>query len=1041
MHKPIYNILFVVTLFANVIFAQKYNFKNYKVDDGLSLTQSSYVLQASSGHLYIGTFGGGLNVYDGLNFKSYNSSNGLADNSIYSIAEDENGTIWLATKKGLSSFNGYKFTNYFVEDGLLSNDIYSLTVVDGDNLLIGTTNGLSVFEISQNRFYEIKLPANIDHVPAIYANSINNILIGTYNGLYEIINGKVERKFTDVIDSTYSIRHILRDRKGVYWIATNMGLFKYINNSFVRYTVEDGLSDNSILWISETSNGTFWISTEKGLNEFDGTNFINYSNRNGFTDLKTWCIIQDREGIIWFATDAGIYSLKNKEFILYDKFNDSILSPWTFTFNSSNELLIGTDTKGVLKFEDSTFSKINSEYFDGNTVYSIKKDSRNRIWFGIDSGVVKYENGKYDLFNEEEGFIESGGVYSIFEDNTGRIWFGTGYHGVFYFDNGKFTQVQNTTGFEFESIFSITQDHENRIWIGTERGLCEVKDNKLSYTNRFNKLNRYSIISLLYKQKKLFIGTYEVGVLIHDFNTENETAVLDTLNSAKGLNDNSVLLMIFDNFNNLWVGTNKGLNKIDFSSYNENKQVSILGYNRYDGTPGLETTQNAVVKGTDGDLWFGTIAGIVRVDPRKVTPNWLEPLTVIKEFKVIDSQPKVEFKSILHLVKENPDAYQQIPYKNNSISIDYAGINFSNPKSVLYRFRISGSEWSPLTSNTHVSYSSLSPGKYTFQVISKNQNNIWNFSPASVHFEIVAPFWRSIWFYIIVGLLLLLSIYGLYKLRISTITRQNKELEERIKFRLKYEKELEKSERELLIAKEKAERSDALKSEFLAQMSHEIRTPVNSILNFSNLLKNEMVGKINNELKEGFTIIESGGRRLIRTIDSILNMSQIQTDSFEVFPTKLDLNEILVKLIREFRSAAEQKNIELKFIPEENIGTIQGDEYTITQLFVNLIDNAIKYTNEGEIVVETKKDNEDFIVVNVTDTGVGISEEFQKNLFQAFSQEETGYTRKFEGNGLGLALVKKYCELNDAKIICRSKKGEGTTFTVVFLEAEVPVEN
>jgi signal transduction histidine kinase len=131
----------------------------------------------------------------------------------------------------------------------------------------------------------------------------------------------------------------------------------------------------------------------------------------------------------------------------------------------------------------------------------------------------------------------------------------------------------------------------------------------------------------------------------------------------------------------------------------------------------------------------------------------------------------------------------------------------------------------------------------------------------------------------------------------------------------------------------------------------------------------------------------------------------------------------------------------LKFLNEESIGKIEGDEYTITQLFANLIDNAIKYTNDGSITIEVKKDSEEFIVVNVTDTGVGISEEFQENLFQPFSQEETGYTRKFEGNGLGLALVKKYCELNNAKIFCNSKKGEGATFTVVFMEVEQPVES
>jgi signal transduction histidine kinase len=415
-----------------------------------------------------------------------------------------------------------------------------------------------------------------------------------------------------------------------------------------------------------------------------------------------------------------------------------------------------------------------------------------------------------------------------------------------------------------------------------------------------------------------------------------------------------------------------------------------------------------------------------------VKQNFLKPKIHIKDFKILTQEPDIEYKSILHEISADRKGDYGIPYESNSISIEYVGINFTNPNSVKYRYRLTGGSWSPITGKTSVSYSNLPPGSFKFEVICKDINGEWNYSTAEIKFKIVAPFWRTYWFYAGLSFLALLVIYALYRLRVSTITRKNKELEERIKFRLKYEKELERSERELLKAKEKAERSDMLKSEFLAQMSHEIRTPVNSILNFSNLLKNEMEDKISEDLREGFSIIESGGRRLIRTVDSILNMSQIQTNIFETFPAVIDLDQILYNLTREFKSSAVQKNLELLYINKDRRSKLYGDEYTITQLFANLIDNSIKYTQAGFVTIELSSDENDNIVVTVADSGVGMSEEFKKTLFEPFSQEETGYTRKFEGTGLGLALVNKYCELNNAQISYKSKKGEGTTFMVVF---------
>ncbi|MFA8343693.1 MAG: PAS domain S-box protein [Rhodothermaceae bacterium] len=240
-------------------------------------------------------------------------------------------------------------------------------------------------------------------------------------------------------------------------------------------------------------------------------------------------------------------------------------------------------------------------------------------------------------------------------------------------------------------------------------------------------------------------------------------------------------------------------------------------------------------------------------------------------------------------------------------------------------------------------------------------------------------------------------------------------------------------EKMLIKAKNEAEKSDKLKSEFLAQMSHEIRTPINSILSFTSLIKEEMIDKVEDDLKVCFDVIDNGGHRLIRTIDSILNMSQLQSGTYQPIFTEVDMDkDVLRNAVAELKQRAKEKNLELEYTLNTQDAIVKADNYTVGQIFINLIDNAIKYTEAGKVKVNVKRNESHKLVIDVQDTGIGISEEYIPNLFKPFSQEESGYTRRYEGNGLGLALVKNYVEINNAYIEVESRKGEGTKFGVTF---------
>lgn len=239
---------------------------------------------------------------------------------------------------------------------------------------------------------------------------------------------------------------------------------------------------------------------------------------------------------------------------------------------------------------------------------------------------------------------------------------------------------------------------------------------------------------------------------------------------------------------------------------------------------------------------------------------------------------------------------------------------------------------------------------------------------------------------------------------------------------------------EMMEAKEKAEQSEKMKTEFLSQMSHEIRTPLNIIASNSSLLREDLDQFLDEDTRYSFDSINTASKRIIRTVDLIINMSDIQTGSFEIFRSKFDIvSQIIKPVVIEYSIYAERKNIAFSFNTDLVETTLTSDEHSVNFIINNLVDNAIKFTSVGKVKASLYRNEQNRLVFEISDTGIGMSEDYIDNMmYRNFTQEEHGYSRKYDGNGLGLAIAKKYCEFLNFELIVKSKKNVGSTFKIIF---------
>lgn len=755
-------------------FSQVYNFKHYNVKSGFPQSNANKIVQDNNGFLWFATQKG-LVKFDGKKYTNITEKDGLISNIVQDVFIDSENKLWVSTNKGISILYKKDFTNFNSNNGLKSENVIFTIELPDKTFLINTFEGPYLFK---NKLFK-KLPY-LQINSAFIKNNI--VLIASNSGLYKLENGLFIEYNNDIVELKRSFNNVVIDDKCI-WLSSDEGIFKLEGKLFSNFNINDGLIDNKINCLLIDSDGILWYGSEgKGLGKYENNKFINFLPVNGFTNTSVLSLFEDFEGNIWIGGRNGASMLNKKTpFVHFSdvvKYDDEIVLG--MKEDKYSNIWFSTFGHGISMYDGDKFKEFSAK--DGlkdNCFYDIETDKDGNLWFAsANAGIVKYDYNKFTYFDEIDN-RKIPRVYTVFKDSKNNLWFGTNGMGAIKYDYNKFEIFSCKENIISGRVMGISEDVKGSIWIST------INDGLIKFDGKKHRIFNYSTgykidfvrCSAKSKNGNLWFGTATDGIF--KINDKNDTLLVEYINQETGLSSDNIYLIYFDSNDFLWVGTEKGLDKI---SFDENQKIkTICKYGSEEGFVGVETNINAVLEDLNGNIWFGTVDGATVYKPKLDKQNFIESKTHIIDINLFFEE--TDWKLFSDSLDEfNLPIDLELDYNNNHLTFEFAGICFSNPNKVKYKYRLLGQSdiWSPDVFDNHVTFSNITPGNYEFQVISCNDSDLWNTEPSSFKFTINAPFWKRSWFISIIIILIISLTYSIIYFRIKSLQKAKKNLEQKV---------------------------------------------------------------------------------------------------------------------------------------------------------------------------------------------------------------------------------------------------------------------
>lgn len=1013
--------------------------KSITIDEGLSQATAEALFQDSHGYIWIGT-NHGLNRYNGYDFKIYRQSENkdinIASNYIKDIKEDKYGNIWVGTIDGVSKINSEtgKITNYSDEigKGNLSHYNTSEILIIKNKVFIGTADGLNLYNEDTDSFERIlenKTDLTSQDIYSLTKDKQGNIWVGTKSGINKVTIKQsktgdvyISEKVTTTLDN---ISKVYSDKQGNIWVgAVDKGLGKInintkeINNYINIKDDKNSLPSNTVRDILEDNKGNIWVCTSSGLAMYveESDNFINHKNNKNdkysLLNNSTFSIIQDKSGLIWVGTYEGIsYFAPNDSITHYNvnSYGDNFLSSNIIhgIYEDKEYLWVGTVSDGlnIISRKDDNVTYIKEEDGLSNNRINFIVGDKSYVWVATNDGLNKIDkkDKSIKIYTEKDGLNEFR-IKSLLLDSKGNLWIGTP-QGINILDTKtdkiiNINYILENNNISDKYIQCMHEDNEGNYWIGTfiDGSLIKLDRNKNKVTEY--KIQGNSIRSIAENQNYLWIGTnYGLDRL------DKKTGKIKKYTQEDGLSNDMVYAVILDKDNNLWLSTNYGISKFDIEKEN------FTNYNVSDGFQGNEFNGGAYFKNSKGEIIFGGINGLNIFNPKDIIINDYIPRVEFEEFIVNGKQ----CKTIENL---------KLNYSDNEIGIKFFLPYYKDGNKTVYYYKFDGKDesWN-YTKNNEIIFKNLKPGEYIFKIKAKNHNGIMS-EESTIKFTVKPHILLSKGAFLIYLMLIIMIIH----INRNKVKRLDKLVSNRTK---QLREEMEKSHKLLnkVIELEKS------KNNYFINLSHELRTPLNVISTTQQLIlalnKNED-GISKEKIDYHTNVMQKNTKRLLNLINNIIDTSKIEHGSYKINIKEEDIVSIVEETALGLKDYIESKNIELVIDPEIEEKIIECDRYEIERCIVNLISNARKFTPEGGQIKVKVIDLDDKVKISVEDTGIGIDEKHQQNIFDRFNQVVDKNAEVKGGSGLGLTITKHIIDLHNGEALVESELNKGSKFIIIL---------
>lgn len=1046
--------VFICVMGHIVALAQKYQVRPLDLEQGLSCNYVLSIAQDKYGFLWFATEEG-LNRFDGNSFFTYykqRDRQGISSSELNCVIDDaKEPVVWIGTKNdGLNSFN-YQTEEWhsYKHDGknpssIATNDITHITPSANGKLWITTYwKGVELFDPETKRFVHFDknrvkgLPDN--QLWCVLDLGNGNLLVGHVKSGLSIIDTQrlTARNFKHNDQDIFSISGnevicLYRDKKGTIWIGTNVGIDIYdpLSQRFL-HVADQTIKNHSIFDFCELPDGNMLVATEQmGIAVLDVANksftastqiscsFIS----EGFSDFNLTgnsvrSLLLDKYNNVWAGFYGSGINFLTQSVAPFSTIRAGVpdqlerlteKSVMGLAFDKKGQLWVGTDGKGLNVFSPERKRLATYEHEGGSIVTAATRDSYGNLWFGsfYQGATVKMAGGGFRkvLPNAHED------VRCFYEDDKQQMWIGTS-HGIYVVDI-KRMKVVNNYHLGNDMVRAICMDARHRVWVGYFDIGIEVFSPQMKRIKSFNSTKgekEYipsNAVNHLMRdsQGRIWAATNE-GAICFDVKHQDRHVIYD---QRQGMNNIHVRAIIEDEMHNIWMSTNRGI-----SCLKAGQAGRFINFNEKDNVVKANFNDGSVARSEQGIIYFGSAQGLCCFLPRQVLSVNRAPKTIITSLRLIRGIEQPD--SVINLAMRN---HISLAYDENSFSVNFTVQNFAMENYVEYSYKLSGLQDDWITAqNGTITLRDIPPGTYQLQVRTRLHNQPWSSEIAEFTITVRPPFWLSWW----AKLCYTLFVFAIVYLALRTYQRHL-----RLKFQLKAEK----------VNHEKEQKLNEERLRFFTNITHELRTPLTLILGPLDDISHS--SDITKAVKHKLAVIHQSAVRLNELITQILEFRKTETDNRRLRVVKANVVDAVHEVSLKYEELAQKPDVAIRFVAPENPILMYIDKEVIAIILDNLVSNAIKYTDQGniDISVERRRSGERHLVdITVSDTGHGISAKALPHIFDRYYQENG--THQASGTGIGLSLVKKLVTLHHGEVKAESNLEQGTSFIVTLDENEI----